>query len=436
MAAMRDSWSDLLDVVREVDVSTDLRERVERHRRAMGELDMPRRRHQFAAVASVTAVLGVVAVVLVILAIAAHSRQHGTPQERPTLPVASSIAGAPLAAPGELSGFLLYVPYGRAGCVLHRFDLSTQRDSTVAPLAAQCSYLPNFTAARDGRAVAWLGDTTHGLHLYEMGGRVLNIGPGNERTTDYPDAATIGPVFSPNSQEVAYCRKLAAPGRVEWVVLDARSGRVLETLPTCTAAFTANGIAILSHDGLTVGGERVSPIEGGPPDVGHAYQIAATPDGHRIAVVSKTTDTRHRVIGGISIYSLDGKLLSQHTLRGRLDWPDGTLVLNFAVMRLSPHANSAMFWYGDISRLASFAQPGPFDLGLGKDAAEPARLVTFSPDGRYAAMGRQAESLALGFGQPAEPPPPQDAIVFNADSFQPVVRLPIHTTMLAWIATG
>jgi hypothetical protein len=141
------------------------------------------------------------------------------------------------------------------------------------------------------------------------------------------------------------------------------------------------------------------------------------------------------VIGGISVYSLDGKLLSRHTLRGRLDWPDGTLVLNFAVMRLSPHANSAMFWWGDISRLASFAQPGPFDLGLGKDGAEPARLVTFSPDGLYAAMGRQAESLAPLGGQPAEPPP-QDAIVFNADSFQPVVRLPIHTTVLAWVAAA
>jgi hypothetical protein len=303
-------------------------------------------------------------------------------------------------------------------------------------LAGQCSYLPNFTAAPDGHAVAWLGDTPHGLHVYELGGRVLNIGPGNERTTDYPDAATIGPVFSPNSQQVGYCRKLAAPDRVEWVIVDARTGSVMKTLPTSSAAFTTDGIATLSHGRVTVGGKQLSTIRPGPPEVGHPYQITATPDGRRIAVVSKMNDARHRVIGEISVYALDGTPLGVHTLRGRLDWPNSKVVLNFAIMRLSPNADSAMLWYGDISRLASFTHPGPFNLGLGENANETAHIVTFSPDGRYAAMGRQAPPQLGGLGQAAKKRPPEDAVIFAADTFQPVLRLPIHTTELAWIAVA
>jgi hypothetical protein len=353
-----------------------------------------------------------------------------TPRTTPAIPVARSFDSAPLASPTQLRGHLLYLPYDTAGCSIHSYDLAERSDVVVARLGRRCLYPPNFIASRDGRAVAWLGVSPHGLRLLEVGGGLLKAGPPNLRTGDYPTSATIGPVSSPDSREVAYCRKLEGTD-VEWDIVDARTGSLLKTLPTCTAVFTARGIAELTDSGLLVDGKVVALAAGGPPTADAAYQLSATPAGDRIAVVSRTRDSRGQVRASVSIYSLDGALVARHALRGRLDESDGT-ILNFAIMRLSPHADSAMFWWGDISRLASFAAPGRFRLGLGA-RSEPVRLVAFSPDGRYAVMGRRAFAL-LGFGEPPATPPPLDAVIMNADTWQPLLRVPIHSEVVAWIA--
>jgi hypothetical protein len=371
--------------------------------------------------------------ILVALAAAGCGGQAAAGEHDPhPIAAAASADSAPVVRPGQLRGLLFYVPYDAKGCVLHRYDLWEGSDSVVAPLQTSCPYLPNFTVSPDGGTVAWLGDRSPGLNLFEIGAGHLAVGPGNERTTDYPDTATIGPVFSPDSQQVAYCRKLVAAGQAEWVVADARTGRVEQTMPACTEAFTRDGIAQLTGGKLTINRRSVALRPGLQASVEHAYQITAPADGRRIAIVAKTRDARDRVTGVVSIYTLGGSLVARHAVRGRLDWPDGSLIINFAIMRLSPRTDSAMFWWGDISRLAAFGAPGPFRLGLG-ERSETANLVSYSPDGRYAAMGRRAQPSLGGLGAPVKAPPPQDAVIMDAGSLAPLLRVPVHTVMLAWV---
>jgi hypothetical protein len=91
-------------------------------------------------------------------------------------------AAAPLAAPGEVSGRLLYVPYDRRGCELHRYDLGSGEDETLGMLGGGCrsgDFLYGFTASPDGSVLAWRDSESH-VVVREEDGRVFRFAAASE----------------------------------------------------------------------------------------------------------------------------------------------------------------------------------------------------------------------------------------------------------------
>jgi WD40 repeat protein len=345
----------------------------------------------------------------------------------------SKLDDLPVAQPGQLSGRLYYVPYDPASCELHVYDLASGEDQSLGAISSGCeNFLFGFTASADGTHVAWLDSYKH-LLVRDETGRVLQIPADWAGIGEGEEGAAIWPAFSADSRHVAFCSR--NNGRPTYSVADVGTGEIVgEIVGMCRAALTSAGVAVL-HNGSVMLGDR--PLELDPqsgPELASLdapYQIASTSDGTRIALLAHGVPKgQQQVTAVVDSYDLEGHALGRYVLSGTLGREDITLM--FSIGRLSPTALSAVVWWGCILQLAPFASRARFPLLFGEDGEEVGQIA-YSPDGRFAVMGRRDHTPISMGGETTERPPAPDAVVFDGETFAPLYRVPIHSEAVAWV---
>jgi hypothetical protein len=330
-------------------------------------------------------------------------------------PSGDPFASLPVAAPGVLPGRIAYV--NLEDCGLREFDLSTGNDEVVR--AGSQSLCFAFLAP-DGRlAAARLSDNT--IALVHVDGRRTVLGPASPRLRP-PGAMVTAPIFSPDSSRVAYCTYTK---RAMTTFIATATGEPIGRVHgTCEVAFTAKGIAALRGGRVELAGRTIFRLRHAIPANTHrgnsgyaeGTTLAANRAGTRLALVARTVKHGGRSSAVvIHLLRLDGHEVAR--LSGQTDLP-----LSFQAF--APGANSAVLWWADILQLAPFS-PGHFALRYHTKrgivyADHAVAPVTYSPDGAYAFMPR----YAVRFRRQPEPPP-LDAVVFAAGTFQPLYRIPL-----------
>jgi len=153
-------------------------------------------------------------------------------------------------------------------------------------------------------------------------------------------------------------------------------------------------------------------VHGVPPE---DNPLATNPAGTLLALATRSP-------GGfvtIHLLSLSGKQLASY--RARIDVPVG-------FQALAPSGRSAVIWWGDILQLATFGANKSIALcyNLGDhtgDGSRPISPSSYSPDGKYAVMPRQASPSA----------PPLPALILSADPLKPLYRLRIDAQVAQWV---
>ena len=323
----------------------------------------------------------------------------------------------PLAKPGTLSGRIVFLSTFE-GCGRRVYDLVTGSNRPYAPDV--CGGGGFVGISPDGRIVAVRsGVFQQQVFVVHPDGRRIAIGS-SATGRGSPDTYTPEAQFAPDSGRVAICDRIR--GAVVTLVADVRSGRVLERQPgTCEFAFTARGLAIVRDGRVLLGGKVLlrTRRSSGDTQIGLPLDVAANPAGTRLVVTTrdyvpgKTADRVRMVVMGLDghvlgayagrvPFELDPTQLGPH---GRSMVADGTAIL----MRFE--GRSARLVYPDLDNRPSLSR------------------VSFSPEGRFAVAGRYV------YSEPPSPPPAQpDAVVFAADTFKPLYRIPLAAEALAaWI---
>jgi hypothetical protein len=350
-------------------------------------------------------------------------------------PDVPAFRAASLAASGDLSGRLLYVPYDRPACELRRYDLGTGEDESVGTLGEACKpgeFLYGFTASPDGSLVAWR-DSNSRIVIRDENGKLIRLAAAlNEMREDL--GANFGPAFSPDSRYVGYCARSGDGGFV-FRVFDARDGHTVSELAgTCRAALTAQGLAELRDGTVVLNGRPLTlEEEEGPPlaKLGRPYQIATDETGRRLALLTHGVAAGEgRTTAVVDTYDLEGSALGRFVLEGSLERKDITLW--FGILRLAPTARSALVMWGCILQLAPVGMSARFPLLYGEDG--PALdFIDYSPDGRFAVLGRREYRPLASGGETQETPSPLNAVVLDGETFAPRYRVPIHSEFIAWV---
>lgn len=341
-----------------------------------------------------------------------------------------------MAAPGELSGRLLYVPYDRPGCELRLYDLESGEDETVGPLGGNCApgeFLYGFTASPDGSLLAWRDSSGH-VVLREEDGQLRRLAAASNEMAEEELGANFGPAFSPDSRQLSYCAR-GADGTLVFTIADPRDGRILAELADgCRAALTARGLAELRNGSVTVDGRPLTlETQPGPAleQIDAPYQIATDLSGSRIALLAHGVSAgEKKTTAVVDTYDLDGHALGRYVLEGSL--VRGGMTLWFEIERLAPSAHSTEVMWGCILQLASFGSSDRFPLLYG-ESGPALGFIGYSPDGRFAVLGRREyQPLASGGGKQEEPPA-LDAVILDGETLEPRYRVPIHAEEIAWV---
>jgi len=347
-----------------------------------------------------------------------------------------AFAAAPVAAPGELSGRLLYVPYDRPGCELRVYDLASGEDESLGPLGADCApgdFLYGFTASPDRSLLAWRDSSGHVL-VREENGQLLRLAAASNEMAEDELGANFGPAFSPDSRQLSYCA-LGADGTLIFTIVDPRDGRILAELANgCRAVLTARGVAELSDGSVFVDGRSLTlEDQPGPAleQIEAPYQLATNPSGTRIALLAHGVAVgEKKTTAVVDTYDLDGNALGRYVLEGSL--VRESITLWFEIERLAPSARSAEVMWGCILQLAPFGGSDRFPLLYG-ESGPALGFVSYSPDGRFAVLGRREYQPLASGGGTQERPPALDAVVLDGETLVPRYRVPIHAEHIAWV---
>lgn len=299
-------------------------------------------------------------------------------------------------------------------CERRSYDLATGEDALIGE--ERCDDATALLFSPDGRFLVRRAGSEDQYELVAEDGRRIALGP------PHPLSGGVGaeymgwPRFSPDSQRIAVCT--ARNGALEALIAETESGTVLERVPgTCEVAFTTEGLAVL-RDGRVALGDRV--LFESSADVS-AVHVASNRGGRLLAVTTRVgPEGPDSPQVEVVVLSLDGEILS----RQRRSIP-----IRFSLVELGPTGRSALAWWGCILQLAPFGD-GEFELLFGESGL-PIAETAFSPDGASAVMGR-VDSSPIPSGGPIPERRALDAIVFDAESFAPRLRLPISAEVVAW----
>lgn len=361
------------------------------------------------------------------------SELRGTPEfEHGSSADVAGFSRAPLAAPGELAGRLFYVPYDEPGCELHMLDLAGGEDRRLGSVGTDCTSLWGFTASPDGSHLAWR-DSNGEIVIRDLNGGAVRVSAASNEMREEDLGATFGPAFSPDSRDLSYCAR-DAEGDFVFRVADVRDGRtVAELAGTCRAVLTAKGLAELRGGDVLLDGQPLELGEEQGPALAKReppYQIAIDASGTRIALLAHGIPSGEaKATAVVDAYDLDGNPLGRSVLEGGLDREGITLW--FGIVRLAPSARSALVMWGCILQLAPFTGADRFPLLYGEDG--PALgFIDYSPDGRFAVLGRRGYQPLASGGGTQEAVPALDAVVLDADTLAPRYRVPVHSEFIAW----
>ncbi len=319
----------------------------------------------------------------------------------------------PAAVPGQLSGGIVYLT--RPLCELRSFDLATGSDRAVRRLEACRQGWP--VLAPNGEAVAVRGED--GKVRIERSNGTRLVLPGAVSRTPRKELPVTQPVFSPDSRRIAHCVRTAAG--LEEVVADVETGSPLATVRgTCQVVLTRDGNAAVLGRRLLLNGRTIyrlrSPLANSAPGAPPANNpLATNPAGTLLAVATRGAGN----LVAIHVFDLDGRQLAEH--RARIDIP-------VAFQALAPSGRSAVIWWGDILQLATFRANNSISLryNLGDHSGDGSRPIfssSYSPDGKYAVMPRQA----------SPPTSPLPALILSANGLKPLYRLRIHAQVAQWV---
>jgi hypothetical protein len=112
---------------------------------------------------------------------------------------------------------------------------------------------------------------------------------------------------------------------------------------------------------------------------------------------------------------LNGHVVARYRLR--------SIRIPFSLVQLSPKGAAAPVWWGCISQTAVFANH-TFTLRYGESV--PVGWPAFSSDGKYALLPR------VDYEPGGATPKQLEAVIVNAETFQPLYRVSISTSAAAW----
>lgn len=317
----------------------------------------------------------------------------------------------PLAPPGKLGGRIVYFIEG--GCARRIYDLASGTDQPFADDVCERSP-PVPGHSPDGKIVAtWTGFLNYQLVLVHPDGRRVPIGRPLPRAA-IPASYNRLVSFSSDSRRVAACH--VARGRLLTLVADTASGEIIERqFGTCEFALTARGVATIRGGKVMLRGQVLLAASRSEREMrlGLPLDLAANPAGTRLAVTTRD-DAPGRSADRVTVLVLD--------LRGRiLGRYEKQVTIRFDPIQLGPQGRSMVVTWGDIYQLVRL-DPARHTFTILFGVPGPAvTRPTFSPDGRFAAMGQPA-FRPLG---PHPPKPNMNTVILDANTFKALYRVPI-----------
>jgi hypothetical protein len=228
------------------------------------------------------------------------------------------------------------------------------------------------------------------------------------------------PAFSSDSSKVSLC----AYPRKHFLALiaDTASGKVVTRVPgSCNVAFTQRGLAVLRGGKLMLRGRVLARFGSN-----WINRIGANQAGSLLVVFQRSkargsNPARFQV----TVLTLDGRV------RGRFH--NKLRNVPIAPIQLSPNGRSLFVWWGCIQQLVPLSsKTHRFGLRFGESGPQLSRPA-FSP-GKYAVMGRTEIGPIPSMGQGhARQLKAVDAVVLDADSFDPLYRLPFSAQFVVWV---